>query len=158
MVIKKTGRVIQENDSNPIFSGSDSENPSRFVHMRHRIDRIERLGESHRFPKNRIIIRAGEVPEFCYLVKSGQVVAETETESGNELFFCIMEANSIFGEINMLFEKVLPVTFRTTIPSELVRIEKAVFKEAVKNDSDIAMAVLEGVPISSLRLSMKIKR
>ncbi|MCQ4637043.1 Crp/Fnr family transcriptional regulator [Anaerovorax odorimutans] len=139
---KRTGTLFESTPSY-IFMHSGEENPSRFLHMRRCIDKLERLGETQSFPKNHTIIRAGKIPECCYLVKSGQVVAVTETESGNELFFCIMETNALFGEMNMLFERILPITFRTTVPTELIRIEKQALKEAFKNDSDIAMAILE---------------
>lgn len=129
----------------PRGSSKASNDPSRFIHMSHCFEKLENLGELQEFPKNHIIIREGEIPQCCYLVKSGQVVAVTETEAGNELFFCIMENKALFGEVNMLFERTLAVTFRTTMPSQLIRIEKEVLEEALKEDSAVAMAILECV-------------
>ena len=121
----------------------EKEKFSRFVHMRHSVEPLIRLGERRRYPKNTVLIRAGEVPSCCYLVLSGQVVAVKETEEGNELFFYVMEENSLCGEANALFARPLPVLFRTTMPSELVRIDKDVLRRAIETDPSLSMAILE---------------
>ncbi len=121
----------------------ESEKPSRFIHMRHYNDSLWVLGKSCHAEKNETIIRAGEIPSACYLVKSGQVAAVAETGNGNELIFCLMEANSTFAEANVLFRRRLPVTFRAMVPTELLRIRREELEEAVHRDNELALALLE---------------
>lgn len=127
------------------FEQEEQETTSRFVYMRRSVERLKQLGESRKYPKNTVIIQEGEIPSCCYLVLSGQVVAAKETQEGNELFFYLMEENSLCGEANMLFHRALPVMFRTTVTSELVCIREHVLRAAMEKDPELAMAVFECV-------------
>ena len=84
-------------DGSPHF-GTEGDDLSRLIHLRHRMGKLEHLGEPKTFPKNHILIRSGTVPRSCYLVKSGQVVATSETSAGEELIFYIMETQALFGD------------------------------------------------------------
>lgn len=126
-------------------SGEEAEETSRFVHIRRSADRLKQLGEYKRYPKNAVLIDMGEIPDCCYLVLSGQVTAVKETGEGNELFFYLMEEDSLCGEVNMLFHRPLPVLFRTSMPSELIRIDEKTLREAIASDPDLAMDVMECV-------------
>lgn len=109
------------------------------------IARLEALGETVRLPANADLNAAGDVPEFCYLVKKGRVVCYEITASGGQRVYSFMEPNSIFLEDCMLLDKPSPVLFRTLVPSTLVRIHKCAIKHAFKNDLDIVMDVCKSL-------------
>lgn len=117
--------------------------PSRFVRVSHQAEQLQLLGTRRLCQKGEVLLRSGDVPDCCYFVLTGQVVAVKETEGGSELILCIMEENSLLAEANMLFHRALPVTFRATMPTEVYRIPESVLRSAIATDTTMAMTVME---------------
>ncbi|MDR1678140.1 MAG: Crp/Fnr family transcriptional regulator [Deltaproteobacteria bacterium] len=118
-------------------------NYSRLFRLQQRLDQLESIGQLQTFPSNHLLIKAESQSEKCFIVKSGSVAAFKQTSSGEELIFFIMEANSIFAEGMTLFDRLSPVSFKTTSPSSLVVIKKEPLLKAVKNDSQLLFTLLE---------------
>jgi CRP/FNR family transcriptional regulator len=116
---------------------------SRLLRLNDRHGDLESLGEIRTYPKDQLLIKAGTVPEFCFLVKSGSVAGIRESASGEELIFFIMEPNSIFAEGSVLFNRVCPVSFKTTTESRLAAIKKEPLTRALRNDNQLLFKMLE---------------
>ncbi|MCD8133387.1 MAG: Crp/Fnr family transcriptional regulator [Clostridiales bacterium] len=100
---------------------------------------LEKLGSAKKVPKNTYIYRSDEIPDCCYIVKSGEVIALETTSGGNEFLHFLMDENAIFGDVNMLMEKPLPIRFRTATDCELICIPKEKLMTAIAQDSRIFM-------------------
>ena len=89
---------------------------SRLLYLPRGITRLEKLGEKKQFPKNHILIQAGEKPRYCYIVKYGRVVAYEYTLNGEERIYNFNEQNSLLLEANLLFDYASPISFKTARP------------------------------------------
>lgn len=114
-------------------------NPSRILSPDFILPCLAKLGTVKRFPKNTYIYQADEIPDCCYIVKSGEVIALETTTGGNEILHFLIDENAIFGDVNMLMNKPLPVRFRTTADCELICIPKDRLLKTISEDSRIFM-------------------
>ncbi|MDO4328762.1 MAG: Crp/Fnr family transcriptional regulator [Lachnospiraceae bacterium] len=118
---------------------------SRLLYLPRGISRLVELGERKIFPKNYELVRAGAIPKYCYIVKSGRVAAYEYTIGGEERIYNFNECNSLLLEANVLFDYVSPVNFKTTLPSELICIDKETLLEAISRDPQVSMDVMESL-------------
>ena len=118
---------------------------SRLLYLPRGITRLEKLGEKKQFPKNHILIQAGEKPRYCYIVKYGRVVAYEYTLNGEERIYNFNEQNSLLLEANLLFDYASPISFKTARPSELVCIDKETLLNTVNTDPEVSMDIMESL-------------
>lgn len=109
------------------------------------IERLERLGSSVHIDKDITLNDVGDVPESCYLVKTGRVACYEITIDGVQRIYSFLEPNSIFLEECMLLDVPSPVFFKTLVPSTLIRIDKCALKRAFKHDIDIVMDICQAM-------------
>ena len=118
---------------------------SRLLYLPRGITRLEKLGEKKQFPKNHILIQAGEKPRYCYIVKYGRVVAYEYTLNGEERIYNFNEQNSLLLEANLLFDYASPISFKTARPSELVCIDQETLLNTVNTDPEVSMDIMESL-------------
>lgn len=118
---------------------------SRLLYLPRGISRLEKLGEKKKYPKNHILVQAGTKPKYCYIVKSGRVVAYEYTLTGEERIYNFNEQNSLLLEANVLFGYASPINFKTAFPSELVSIDRETLMDAISKDSEISMDIMESL-------------
>ncbi|MDO4545116.1 MAG: Crp/Fnr family transcriptional regulator [Bacillota bacterium] len=109
------------------------------------IARLESLGTVKHVPANQELNKLDEIPECCYIVKSGRVICYEFTYEGEQRVYNFMEPNSLLMEECLLFDKPCPVLFKTAVDSELVCIDKCDLKRAFKRDIDVVMDVCESL-------------
>ena len=91
---------------------------SRIIHLQRGTGRLESLGETRTFERNKILIRQWEKPWYCYVVKSGKVVACDFTANGEERVYHVHEKDSVLLEESLLFGWESRVELKV-IPSEV---------------------------------------
>ncbi len=123
---------------------------SRLLSLPRGIARLEKLGEKKKFPKNHILLQAGERPKYCYIVKYGRVAAYEYTLSGEERIYNFNEQNSILLEANLLFDYTSPVGFKVVQPSELVFIDKETLVDTIGSDPQVSMDIMQSLAIKFL--------
>jgi CRP/FNR family transcriptional regulator len=116
--------------------------PTRLLYLTQGTKRLEELGILRHFPKNFVIIEPDEVPRYCYIVKKGRVITFEFTPTGEERVYNFMEEGSILLEANMLRELPAQVFFRTTVPTDLVCIEREELIQAMKDDFQLTMDII----------------
>lgn len=139
---------MNSGDKKEIEYGKPKEEEESFYHLLYLprgIERLEQLGEVEHIPAGQEMNKLGEIPQCCYLVKSGRVICYEFTYNGEQRIYNFMEPNSLFLEECLLFDKPCPILFKTAVPSELVRIDKCDLKRAFKHDIDIVMDVCESL-------------
>lgn len=122
------------------------------------ISRLEKLGKLKKVPKNFELNEIDQVPEYCYIVKSGRVISYEYTITGEQRVYNFMEPNSLFLEECLLFDIPCPVLFKTVVPSELISIEKCNLKRAFKRDIDAVMEVCQSLSTKFLSSMEHIRR
>ncbi len=118
---------------------------SRLLYLPRGIARLEKLGEKKQFPKGHILIQAGEMARYCYIVKKGRVIAYEYTFSGEERIYNFNEQNSLLLEANLLFDYPSPVCFKTVQPSELIFIDKETLIKSIQADPQVSMDIMESL-------------
>jgi len=138
-------------------NSSNQDNLFHLMYLSRGISRLAALGHTTHIPKNTELNKLGDVPDCCYIVKTGRVICYESTYSGERRVYNFMEPNSIFMEECMLFDRPCPVIFKTIVPSELVRIEKCDMKRAFKHDIDIVMDICESLSMKFLSAMEQIR-
>ncbi|MDR1965758.1 MAG: Crp/Fnr family transcriptional regulator [Synergistaceae bacterium] len=119
--------------------------PTRLLYLPGGAERLKKYGEAMSFPKDHVIIEPGILPSCCYLVKRGRVVAYEYTSRGGELLYNFMEEGALLLEANLLTDVPAQVYFKTTEPSELIRIEKEVLLRAMEADSRLMRDIVGSI-------------
>lgn len=136
----KTDSVFQSKTAQPI---QKDEIISYLLTLPRGSSRPEKLGEHVSFPKNHVIVKAGQRTQYCYVLKNGRVITYEYASSGEERIYHFQEKDSLFLESNLLFDRTVPVGFKTTCPTEVIRIDKPTLLTAIKNNPEIALDIIE---------------
>ncbi len=143
-----------EKNIKPTNGKSDSNNDYEFLnhllYLPRGIERLEKLGTIRKFPRGKEINVIHEIPEHCYVVKSGRVLGYEITCTGEQRIFNFMEPGSIFMESFVLFDKPCPILFKAVMDSELIVIHKCTLKRAFKQDIDVVMDICEALSMKFL--------
>lgn len=139
-----------EQPKNKKVSVPHTEFVCRLLYLPRGIARLEKLGEKKKFPKNHILLQAGERTKYCYIVKYGRVAAYEYTLSGEERIYNFNEQNSLLLEANLLFDYESPVSFKVVQPSELVLIDKESLINTINSDPQVSMDLMESLAIKFL--------
>ena len=118
---------------------------TRLLRLPRGISRLEKLGEERQVPKDHMLVEAGEIPKYCYIVKTGRVVCYEFSVSGEERIYNFNENNSILLESYVLFDTVVPVNFKTTLPSKIIYIDKETLVKAISSDPQICIDVMQSM-------------
>lgn len=110
-------------------------------YMPHSIERLEKLGTKSIYEANTTLFSAGNIPDFCFVVRAGSVIAYEYTYNGDRRVYNIIEPGAIILEECCLLDKPCPVSFQALTKCELIRIEKCDLKHAFKHDIDIVMDI-----------------
>ena len=122
-----------------------TEYPTRLLYLPQDIKRLEKLGVVRHFPKNFVLIEPGEVAQYCYIVQKGRIITFEFTPAGEERVYNFMEENSLLLEANMLMEQPVQVYFKTTKPTDLICIDRAVLLKAMQEDMKLTMDVISAI-------------
>lgn len=120
---------------------------TRLIRLPRGISRLEKLGQKKKVPKDYMLVEAGEIPKYCYIVKSGRVVCYEYSVSGEERIYNFNETNSLLLESYVLFDTVVPVNFKATVPTELICIDKETLMNAITSDAQIGMDIMQSLHI-----------
>lgn len=118
---------------------------SRLLRLPRGISRLEKLGNKRTLPKDFMLVEAGEIPKYCFIVKTGRVVCYEYSVSGEERIYNFNENNSLLLESYVLFDTVVPVNFKTTLPSEIIYIDKETLLHAITTDAEICKDIMQSL-------------
>lgn len=137
---------------------SSADNFPYLLRLPRGISRLEKIGEHVSYPKNHVLVKAGQIPQYCYIVQRGRVISYEYSYNGEERIYNFNENNSLLLEANVLFDKISPVGFKTAKPSELIRIDKPTLMKAVTEDSQVALDIMDSLSIKFLSSMEQIRQ
>ena len=117
----------------------------RLLYLPRGTERLEKLGQLKKYPKGHIIIRPDEIPDCCYVVKSGRVLAFEYTPNGEERIYNFNEPGSVLLEANALMHCAAQVYFKTAVPTELICISSVTLQMAMQQNPELQTDVLQSV-------------
>ncbi len=112
--------------------------------------RLESLGQLILVPKGHEIGKFDEIPDYCYLVKSGRIACYEVSCAGEQRIYNIMLPGSMFLEECILYHSPCPVIFKAIEESQLVQIDRCDLVRAFKRDIDVVMDICESLAIKFL--------
>ena len=101
-------------------------------------DSIQRLGVMMRLKKNEVLYTAGDVPENCYYLLQGQLVAYEYSSAGGERVYSTNRPGELILVPSMVVTHPLTLSFKASEPSVLVRISRQTMFQAMRADPDFA--------------------
>lgn len=107
--------------------------------------RLEKLGEEMIIPANHVFIEAGQIPKYCYVVKKGRVISYEKPVKEEERIYHFYEANGVFLESDLIYERPTQVSYRAVSNCEVVRINRVSLMKAIFTDAEVAMDVMEAI-------------
>ena len=119
--------------------------PTRLLSLSHGTDRLDCLGTEEKIRAGSLIIDSESVPLYCYTVKSGKVMAYSNTYSGNTVIYSIMEEGSMMLEANALMKKPALVNFKAMTDTTLVKIPRDRLMEEMIRNPAVMQDVLESI-------------
>lgn len=137
--------MMMENENRRNVKAPRAEFVTRLLRLPRGISRLERLGVKKKVPKDYMLVEAGAIPKYCYIVKSGRVACFEYSFSGEERIYNFNENNSLLLESYLLFDTVVPVNFKTTMPTELIAIDKETLLHAIESDAEICMDIMQSL-------------
>lgn len=119
--------------------------------------RFEDMGTAVKLPKNHIIYHAGETPDCCYLIKQGRVISFEYTPAGDERIYSINDEGTLLFEASMMLNSPLMLSFKTNIPSVLIKIPNETLRRAMLSDTSISEDLLRSVSEKFIRTNEQIR-
>ena len=98
-----------------------------------------------KYGKNEVLIEPEQIPDCCWLVLRGRVMAYDIDVRGVERIYNFMEEGSLILECNALMHKPATVWFKTLVPSELSHITRAELLAAMAADPELNMDIIESI-------------
>ena len=111
--------------------------------------RLARMATTRAYEPESIVVRQGDTSMTLYVVLSGRVRIEREGKGGER--FQVNEAGpgGFFGEMGLIEDQPRAATVVTLEPTECALLAKWDFQNELRDDPDIALALL---PVLSARI------
>lgn len=103
------------------------------------------LGRKWLLPAEKTFINVGDTFNNLFIVKSGLVVGCEIYPNGMFREGLVMAPNSMFGEAMVLLNEPSPICFKTVLPTELICIPREVFLDALSQNQELNMMVIESL-------------
>ena len=97
------------------------------------------------YKKGEFIIRHGESPSSVFYIESGLVKAYDITKYGEENLLIVRKDKEIFPLIWAITGKERDVVYETLIPTTVWRLDHKTYLNALKNNSDFLLPMLDQV-------------
>ena len=142
---------------NRFFNEDGESSPAHMIYTDRAGGRLESLGTSIELPRGFLIHSAGDVPDSCYFIRRGRIMAFEFTASGEERVYNINEEGSLIFEASVLLGRPLSLNFKTMMRSVLIRISREDLLQAVVSDPDAAVDILCSVSEKFLEVNEQVR-
>jgi CRP/FNR family cyclic AMP-dependent transcriptional regulator len=101
--------------------------------------------QHRRYPRNALIVRAGDETDALYIILSGRVKVLMQDDEGHEVILSTMGSHEFFGEMGLLDDQPRSANVETLEPCEMLRLSKAGFVTCMKDNFDLAMRIIRNL-------------
>jgi CRP/FNR family cyclic AMP-dependent transcriptional regulator len=101
--------------------------------------------QHRRYPRNALIVRAGDETDALYIILSGRVKVLIQDDEGHEVILSVMGSHDFFGEMGLLDDQPRSASVETLEPCEMLRLSKAGFVTCMKDNFDLAMRIIRNL-------------
>lgn len=104
---------------------------------------FSRFTRFQKFAPGEVIIQENETDDRVYFILSGVVKVTNFSLSGREIWHSELSAGEVFGELAALTAEPRSVSITAVAPARLAILTKAEFFDAVRQDGDLGLWMLE---------------
>lgn len=97
------------------------------------------------YPRNTLVLRAGEDTDALYVVLSGRIKVLIPDEEGHEVILTVMGPQEFFGEMGLLDDQPRSASVETLEQCDMLRFSKAGFMNCLKDNFELAMLVIRNL-------------
>ena len=101
--------------------------------------------QHRRYPRNALIVRAGDETDALYIILSGRVKVLIQDDEGHEVILSMMGSHDFFGEMGLLDDQPRSASVEALEPCEMLRLSKAGFVTCMKDNFDLAMRIIRNL-------------
>lgn len=103
------------------------------------------------FPAGAVIFREGDEGDGAYILELGEAEVVLRTAGGEDVQLGILRSGDIFGEMALISDKPRSATIITTVPCKTRFIDKASFRDFVKQRSQPALRLMGHICLTIFR-------
>lgn len=103
---------------------------------------LANLTQTRTFLKNSLILCEGDSSNAMYIIQKGKVNITVTNEDGKEMILSTLQAGDNFGELSLLDEAPRSANAVALEKCELIVLHKAEFIQLLKQNSEIALAIM----------------
>jgi CRP-like cAMP-binding protein len=107
------------------------------------LDKIGKMGSLQRFRNDSVILFEREESEGLFIIAKGKVKVSRYSEDNREVILAILNESDIFGEMSILDGYSRSATVTAIEDSEIFLIKKVDFLKILKNNHEVAVAMLQ---------------
>ena len=112
-------------------------------------DELQQFGSPVSLKKNQILCKAGDIPDSCYYICQGKIVAYEYTLSGSEHIFSINRPGELILAPSMVVTHPLLLDFKADMPTTLIRIRREDMFQAITEHPEFSAMLIHSL---SMRL------
>ena len=101
--------------------------------------------QHRRYPRNALIVRAGDETDALYIILSGRVKVLIQDDEGHEVILSMRGSHDFFGEMGLLDDQPRSASVEALEPCEMLRLSKAGFVTCMKDNFDLAMRIIRNL-------------
>lgn len=109
------------------------------------LDLLLRDAPRKTYPKNSIVITAGDVSDGLYLIEYGRVRVLISDDEGREVILTTLTAGDYFGEMALIDNEERSATIATVEETCFRIVSKQTFQQALANHTNLAFEMLVGL-------------
>lgn len=95
--------------------------------------------------KGEVLFHEGADSEGFYVVHSGAINVHKITPQGKEQVICVFYPGESFGEIGLAANQGYPASAAAIEPTQVILIRRALFRQEVQRDPDLAMRIIASI-------------
>ncbi len=105
-------------------------------------------------PKNNIIFNKGDLGDFCYLIKSGEVEVFISNPDNTEASIATLKTPMVFGEAALLLNLPRTASARTLHDTQLIALSREAMQHITKNEIHVGASLSNLVKLRSRPLRL----
>lgn len=109
------------------------------------IEFIASKGTYRKFPRNTVVISEGDVSDYMYIIRKGQVMVYVTNQVGKDAVLNIQNEGEYFGELAMIDHQPRSASVKTVGAVELVFVSRADFEASLLEKPELAVKFLSAV-------------
>lgn len=109
------------------------------------VDFIASKGSVRKFTRHTVVMNEGDVSDYMYIIRSGEVMVFVTNESGKDAVLNIQKEGEYFGELAMIDHQPRSASVKTVGSAELVFVSRTDFNAALMERPELAVKFLSAV-------------